>query len=111
MEIVFTELLLDLWKDEISNKNKRKSLGQVIICWESPKVFEPPLISSNSLKDYVRETKITGTPAENMDVYIFSCASLLERPFVFTHRRIRKFQFWADYQRSFVLIDRNKEAI
>ena len=89
MEIVFTELLLDLWKDEISNKNKRKSLGQVIICRESSKVFEPPLISSNSWKDYVRETKITGTPAENMDVYIFSCASLLERP-IFTYSSSHK---------------------
>ena len=50
---------------------ERIFLGQVIIR-EKSKAFELPLVSSNSLKDLVRKSKITGTAAENMDVYIFS---------------------------------------
>ena len=41
-------------------------------------MFEPLLFSSNSVEDHVKNSKITGTWAETVD--IFSCASLLERP-------------------------------
>ena len=45
---------------------------------KNPKVFQPLLFSSNSVKEHVKKSKITGTWAETVD--IFSCASLLQRP-------------------------------
>ena len=41
-------------------------------------VFQPLLFSSNSMKEHVKKSKITGTWAATVD--IFSCASLLKRP-------------------------------
>ena len=34
----------------------------------NPKVFELPLFTSTSLNDLVRRSKITGTPAETVDI-------------------------------------------
>ena len=45
---------------------------------KNPKVFQPFLFASNSVKEHVEKSKITGTWAESVD--IFSCASLLKRP-------------------------------
>ena len=70
-------------------KYERIFLGQVIIR-EKSKAFELPLVSSNSLKDLVRKSKITGTAAENMDVYIFSWVSLLKRPICTYYSSSRK---------------------
>ena len=65
-----------LWKDEIGNEKQAKILRSSDNLSRKTKVFELPLISSNSLKDLVRKSKITGTPAENMDIYIQSCIAL-----------------------------------
>ncbi|RMX54006.1 hypothetical protein pdam_00022337 [Pocillopora damicornis] len=62
-----------LWNDEIKIRRLSSSLIE-----RNPKVFEPLLFSSNSVEDHVKNSKITETWAETVD--IFSCASLLERP-------------------------------
>ena len=68
-----------LWNDEVSDEKHEeiRSLSSRLIK-RNPKVFEPLLFSSNSVEDHVKNSKITGTWAETVD--IFSCASLLERP-------------------------------
>ena len=45
---------------------------------KNPKVFQPPLFSSNSVKEHVKKSKIKGTWEETVD--IFSCESPLKRP-------------------------------
>ena len=67
-----------LWRDEISDKKHEeiRRLSSTLI-EKNPKVFQPLLFSSNSLKEHVKKGKITGTWAETVD--IFSCASLLQR--------------------------------
>ena len=50
-------------------ENMKKSLVQVIICLrKNSKVSELQLFFSNSLKDLVRKSKITGIPAETVDI-------------------------------------------
>ena len=51
-------------------KIKRKSLGQVYgsLFEKNPKVFELQLFSSNYLENLVIKRKITGTPAETVDI-------------------------------------------
>ena len=68
-----------LWNDEVSDE-KHEEIRRLSSCLieRNPKVFEPLLFSSNSVEDHVKNSKITGTWAETVD--IFSCASLLERP-------------------------------
>ena len=67
-----------LWNDEVSDEKHEeiRRLSSRLI-QRNPKVFEPLLFSSNSVEDHVKNSKITGTWAETVD--IFSCASLLER--------------------------------
>ena len=68
-----------LWNDEVSDEKHEqiRRLSSSLI-ERNLKVFEPLLFSSNSVEDLVKNSKITGTWAETVD--IFSCASLLERP-------------------------------
>ena len=68
-----------LWNDDVSDE-KHKEIRRLSysLIERNPKVFEPLLFSSNSVEDHVKNSKITGTWGETVD--IFSCASLLERP-------------------------------
>ena len=63
-----------LWRDEISDEKHEEicRLSSTLI-EKNPKVFQPLLFSSNSVKEHVKKGKITGTWAETVD--IFSCAS------------------------------------
>ena len=68
-----------LWRDELSDEkhDEIRRLGPALI-EKNPKVFEPLLFSSNSVKEHViKKSMITGTWAETVD--IFSCPSLLKR--------------------------------
>ena len=64
-EIVFTELLLRLWNDKISDEKHEEicTLSSSLI-ERKTKVFEPLLFSSNSVEDHVKNSKITGALAE-----------------------------------------------
>ena len=66
-----------LWNDEISDE-KQEEIRRVssILIGRNPKMSEPLLSSSNSVEDHVKNSKITGTWGETVN--IFSCASLLE---------------------------------
>jgi len=68
-----------LWRDEMTDEKHEeiRRLSSTLI-EKNPKVFQPLLFSSNSVKEHVKRSKITGTWAETVD--IFSCASLLKRP-------------------------------
>ena len=70
MEIVFTELLLSAWRDETSDNNHEeiRSLSSRLI-EKNPKVFEPLLFASNSVEEHVKNSKITGTWAETVDIF------------------------------------------
>ena len=58
-----------LWKDEISNeKYEEISCSSDRLFEKNPKVSELQLFFSNSLKDLVRKSKITGIPAETVDM-------------------------------------------
>ena len=67
-----------LWNDEVGDEKHEeiRRLSSSLI-ERNPKVFEPLLFSSNSVENHVKNSKITGTWAETVD--IFTCASLLER--------------------------------
>ena len=63
-----------VWPSSWSYNNKQwKTKGNHSVKWwfveKNPRVFERLLFSSNSLKKLVRKSKITGTPAENVDMY------------------------------------------
>ena len=68
-----------LWRDEMSDEKHEeiRRLSSTLI-ERNPKVFQPFLFASNSVKEHVEKSKITGTWTETVD--IFSCASLLKRP-------------------------------
>ena len=58
-----------LWKDEISDeKHEEIPRSSDNLFEKNPKVFELQLFFSNSLKDLVKKSKITGTPAETVDI-------------------------------------------
>ena len=78
-----------LWRDETSDKKHEeiRRLSSSLI-EKNPKVFEPLLFASNSVEEHVKNSKITGTWAETVD--IFSCASLLKRPFCTFSTKLRK---------------------
>ena len=59
-----------LWRDEMSDE-KHEVMGRLIE--QNPKVFQPLLFSSNSMKEHHKKSKITGTWAETVD--IFSCTT------------------------------------
>ena len=100
-----------LWKDEIGDeKHEEIPRSSDSLFEKNPKVFELQLFFSNSLKDLVRKCNITGTPAETVDI-----SSVVHRflryhfvSLIVTEERV---QFWADYQRWFVRIHHNKEAV
>jgi len=77
-----------LWRDEMTDEKHEeiRRLSSTLI-EKNPKVFQPLLFSSNSVKDHVKKSMITGTWAETVD--IFSCASLLSDRFA-PSRRHRK---------------------
>lgn len=52
-------------------------LYRAIALWRD-EISDELLFASNSVEDHVKESKITGTWAETVD--IFSCASLFKRP-------------------------------
>ena len=74
------------------------------------KVSELQLFFSNSSKDLVKKSKITGTPAETVDISSVVHRSLRDQ-FVSLIVTEEWVQFWADYYRRFVRIHHNKEAV
>ena len=67
-----------LWNDEISNeKHEEIRTLSSSLPERNPKVFEPLLFSSNFVEDHVKNSKITGTWVETVD--IFNGASFLKR--------------------------------
>ena len=58
-----------LWKDEISDeKHEEIPRSSDSLFEKNPKVSELQLFFSNSSKDLVRKSKITGIPAETVDI-------------------------------------------
>ena len=58
-----------LGKDEISDENHEEiPRSSDSLFEENPKVSELQLFLSNSLKDLVKKSKITGIPAETVDI-------------------------------------------
>ena len=73
------EMEIALWNDEISNeKHEEIRTLSSSLTERNPKVFEPLLFSSNFVEDHVKNSKITGTWVETVD--IFDGASFLKRP-------------------------------
>ena len=69
-----------LWKDEISDeKHEEIPRSSDSLFEKNPKVFQLQLFFSNSLKDLVRKSKITGTPAETVDISSVVHHSLRDR--------------------------------
>ena len=86
-----------LWKDEISDeKHKEIPRSNDSLLNKNPKVSELQLIFSNSSKDLVRKSKITGIPAETVDISSVVYRSLRDQfvSLIVTEERV---QFWADY--------------
>ena len=96
-----------LWKDEISDEKHEEIPRSSDSLFE---VFELQLFFLNSLKDLVRKSKITGTPAETVDILSVVYRSQGDR-FVSLIVKEERVQLWADYQRWFVCIHHNKEAV
>ena len=60
---------VSLCKDEIGDeKHEEIPRSSDSLFEKNPKVFELQLFFSNSLKDLVRKSNITGTPAETVDI-------------------------------------------
>ena len=87
-----------LWKDEISDeKHKEIPRSNDSLFEKNPKVSaELQLIFSNSSKDLVRKSKITGIPTETVDISLVVHRSLRDQfvSLIVTEERV---QFWADY--------------
>ena len=81
-------------RDETSDK-KHEEIRRLSssLTEKNPKVFEPLLFSSKSVEKHVKNTKITGTWAEIVDV--FSCPSLLKRPICTFSTKQRK---WLNFR-------------
>ena len=93
-----------LWKDEISDeKHEEIPRSSDSLFEKNPKVFELQLFFSNSLKDLVKKSKITGTPAETVDISSVVHRSLRDQ-FVSLNVTEERVQFLADYQRWSVRI-------
>ena len=58
---------------------------------KNPKVFELQLFFLNSLKDLVKKSKITGTPAETVDISSVAHHSLRDRfvSFIVTEEKVQ----------------------
>ena len=98
---------VSLWKDEIGDeKHEEIPRSSDSLFEKNPKVFELQLFFSNSLKDLVRKSNITGTPAETVDISSVVHRFLRDHfvSLIVTEERV---QFWADYQRWFVRIHHN----
>ena len=100
-----------LWKDEISDeKHEEIPRSSDSLFEKNPKVSELQLFFSNSSKDLVKKSKITGTPAETVDISSVVHHSLRDR-FVLLFVTEERVQLWANYQHWFVHIHHNKEAV
>ena len=100
-----------LWKDEISDeKHEEIPRSSDSLFEKNPKVFELQLFFSNSLKDLVKKSKITESPAETVDISSVVHHSLRDR-FVLIFVTEERVQLWANYQHRFVHIHHNKEAV
>ena len=98
---------VSLWKDEIGDeKHEEIPRSSDSLFEKNPKVFELQLFFSNSLKDLVRKSNITGTPAETVDISSVVHRFLRDH-FVSLIVIEERVQFWADYQRWFVRIHHN----
>ena len=84
-----------LWKDETSNE-KHEEIPCSSLFEKNPKVSELQLFFSNSLKDLVRKSKITGIPADTVDISAVVHCSLRDQfvSLIVTEERV---QFWAEY--------------
>ena len=77
-----------LRKDEMSREKHEEIPGLSDSLFEiNPKVFELPLFSSTSLNDLVRKSKITGTPAETVDINSVVHRSLATHLYLLSCRR------------------------
>ena len=77
-----------LRKDEMSREKHEEIPGLSDRLFEiNPKVFELPLFSSTSLNDLVRKSKITGTPAETVDINSVVHRSLATHLYLISCRR------------------------
>ena len=77
-----------LRKDEMSREKHEEIPGLSDRLFEiNPKVFELPLFSSTSLNDLVRKSKITGTPAETVDINSVVHRSLATHLYLLSCRR------------------------
>ena len=86
-----------LWKDEISDeKHEEIPCSSDSLFEKNPKVSELQLFFSNSLKDLVRKSKITGIPADTVDISAVVHCSLRDQfvSLIVTEERV---QFWAEY--------------
>ena len=70
MEIIFTKLLLSERMKQATKNRKKTEIpcSSDSLFEKNPKVSELQLFFSYSLKDLVRESKITGIPAETVDI-------------------------------------------
>ena len=111
MEINYFYHAVALWKHEISNEKHeeiRRSSDSLF-----KKNFKGLWAATFLLELHegsCQESKITGTPAETVDVLPVVHRSLEDQfvSLMFTEERAK---FSADYQRLFVLIDHNKETV
>ena len=111
MEINYFYHAVTLWKHEISNEKHeeiRRSSDSLF-----KKNFKGLWAATFLLELHegsCQESKITGTPAETVDVSPVVHRSL-EDQFVSLMVTEERAKFSADYQRLFVLIDHNKETV
>ena len=100
-----------LWKDEISDEKHEEIYRSSDSLFEkNPKVSELQHFFSNSSEDLFRKSKITGTPAETVNISLVVYRYLRDQfvSLIVTEERV---QFLADHQRWFVRIHHNKEAV
>ena len=93
-----------LWKDEISDEKHEEIPRSNDSLFEENPLFEKnpkvsaklQLIFSNSSKDLVRKSKITGIPTETVDISLVVHRSLRDQfvSLIVTEERV---QFWANY--------------
>ena len=101
------------WKDEISDeKHEEIPRSSDSLFAKNPKVFELQLFFSKtqSARKKKRKSKITGTPAETVDISSVVRRSLRDRSvsLIVTEESV---QLWANFQRWFVRINYNKKAV
>ena len=109
MEIIFTELMLTEKIKWAMKKHEEIPSSSDRLFEKNPKVFEPQFFLLELPEGSCQESKITGTPAETVDVSSAVHRSLRDQ-FVSLIATEERVQSWANHQRWFVLIDHNKEV-